>query len=157
MARIILVGKGGSGKDFLKKKMVERGFLREISYTTRPIRSGEKEGVDYFYISKEEFEKMIAEGRFYQYDNFNGWYYGTSNEQWGIKYLFIMTPRGIAKIKPEDRMNCVIIYIDIETSVRYDRLIGRSDADSVDRRLAADEADFKDFTDFDVRITNPDF
>ena len=157
MTRIILVGKGGSGKDFLKKKMIERGFVREVSYTTRPMRTGEAEGKDYFYVEESDFKRMITAGEFYQHDNFNGWYYGTSKAQWEKKSLFIMTPGGIAKIKPEDRKECFIIYIDINEEIRKERLSQRSDADSVDRRLAADENDFKDFTDFDMRVTNPDF
>ena len=47
--KIIIVGPGGSGKDFLRKKMVEKGFSYGISFTSRPPRKGEEEGKDYFF------------------------------------------------------------------------------------------------------------
>jgi len=71
--------------------------------------------------------------------------------------LFIMTPSGISKLKPEDREESFIVYIDIPEKVRRERLLKRNDADNVERRLAADDKDFENFIDFDSRITDPDF
>ena len=68
-----------------------------------------------------------------------------------------MTPYGVSKIKPEDRKNSIVIYFDIPLEERRERLMKRSDAVSVDRRLEADEQDFENFTDFDIRITNSNF
>ena len=47
--KIIIVGPGGSGKDFLRKKMVNKGFKYGVSFTSRPPREGEEEGIDYYY------------------------------------------------------------------------------------------------------------
>ncbi len=72
--------------------------------------------------------------------------------------LFIMTPKGIYEIKPEDREQSFIIYLDIPSNVRIKRLNKRDmPGDSVQRRIEADELDFSDFTDYDLKITNPDF
>lgn len=155
MGRIIIVGKAGSGKDYLKNKFVARGFKRAISHTTRPMREGEVEGVDYEFISEAEFIGYIH--MFYEHKQFNSWYYGTALYVWKTAEIFIMTPAGIADIDPIDRKDCMVIYLDIPLAVRRGRLLGRSDADSIDRRIAADEADFACFKDFDVRITNPMF
>lgn len=155
--RIVLVGKAASGKDFTRKKLEEQGFKYAVSYTTRPPRDGEQDGKDYFFLSVEEFEKMISNDEFYEYVTFNGWYYGTSNKQFYEDDIFIMTPYGVSKIHENDRKRCFIMYFDIEENVRRERLALRSDADKVDRRLAADAEDFKNFSDFDIRITNPDF
>lgn len=155
--RIVICAKGGGGKDYLKKLMSERGFVAEVSYTTRPKRSNEIEGVHYHYITPEEFQQKIIAGEFYQWKEFNGWRYGTTITEWNSKDLFIMTPSGITEITPEDRKQCLIIYIDIAEDVRKERLAARVDADATDRRLTADELDFKDFKDYDIRITNPDF
>lgn len=157
MSRIIIVGKAASGKDYLKKKFTEKGFMPEVSMTTRPMREGEVNGMDYHFVSRDKFEQIIAEGHFYEYVEFNGNYYGTFEIEWHASSLFIMTPSGIAAIKPEDRQECFVVYLDIAYETRKERLMQRSDADSVERRLQADEEDFKDFTDFDFRVTNADF
>jgi guanylate kinase len=51
--KIIIVGPGGSGKDFLRKKMVDKGFEYGVSFTSRPPREGEKEGIDYYYRDED--------------------------------------------------------------------------------------------------------
>jgi guanylate kinase len=155
--RIILVGKAGSGKDFFRKKFTDKGFKYATSYTTRPSRTGEVQGLDYNFISKEKFEKLIKMDFWYEYVPFNGWYYGTSKIQFREDDIFIMTPTGISHLKEKDRSESLIMYLDIPYEFRKERLKLRSDADSVDRRLVADESDFKDFANFDIRITNPDF
>jgi guanylate kinase len=157
-SRIVLCGKAASGKDHLRQILEGRGFSYGISYTTRPPRSGEVDGKDYYFIDESEFQSLIDEKFFYEHVSFNGWFYGTSREQWyETDDVFIMTPSGISKIKVEDRKSTFIIYIDIPIEVRRERLSKRSDADSVDRRLEADENDFKHYTDFDIRINDHKF
>ena len=156
--RIILVGKAASGKDHLRKKFELRGFKYAVSYTTRPPREGEVDGKDYIFISDDEAKVLIESGFFYEYVIFNGWVYGTSVTQFHTDDLFIMTPAGISHIKPEDRLTSFIIYTDIEMSTRMTRLANRNmPGDSMDRRIKADEVDFNNFNDYDLRITNADF
>ena len=156
--RTILVGKAASGKDYLRKRFESRGFKYAVTYTTRPPREGEVNGKDYFFISEDESKRLIESGFFYEYVIFNGWVYGTSISQFYTSDLFIMTPAGISKIKPEDRLNSFIIYVDIDIQTRYDRLLNRDmPGDSVQRRIEADELDFSIFYDYDLRITNSNF
>jgi len=68
-----------------------------------------------------------------------------------------MTPSGVSKLNPSDRKESFIVYFDISYDIRRKRLMDRGDADSVDRRLNADESDFKEFTDFDYSISDPNF
>lgn len=155
--RIVLIGPGASGKDHARKKFIGRNFSCGISYTTRPPRVGETDGVDYYFVSEEKFQQMIDNDEFYEQVSFNNWHYGTSKEHFYKDNIFIMTPSGVSKIRPEDRVNTLVIFFDIPLSVRRERLMERSDTDKVDRRLAADEQDFANFTDYDLRITNSDF
>lgn len=156
--RIILVGRAASGKDYIRKKLETRGFKYAISYTTRPPRKDEVNGVDYIFISDAEAVRMIEAGEFYEYVYFNGWTYGTSVEQFNTDEVFIMTPSGISHIKPEDRKHSFIIYFDISEESRRQRLLERDmPGDSVDRRIEADRLDFDNFVDYDMRITNNDF
>ncbi|MCQ2397137.1 MAG: guanylate kinase [Lentisphaeria bacterium] len=76
---IILSGPSGAGKSTLVKKVNQwiPGMLFSISCTTRAPRPGETDGVDYHFISQEEFEKGIANGDFLEHANVHGNYYGT--------------------------------------------------------------------------------
>jgi len=157
--RLVLCGKAASGKDHLRRRLQDKGFKYGVSYTTRPPRPGEEEGRDYFFITEERFDSMRRDGLWYEWVEFNGWYYGTTIEQFKETCnLFIMTPIGISGIKPEDRQSTTVIWLDIDRETRVERLRGRDmPGDSMGRRLDADERDFAGFTDFDVRITNTDF
>lgn len=155
--KIILVGKAGAGKNYLMEKLAERGFKPFVSCTTRPKRTNEIDGKDYNFYNEQDFVKLIKLGRFWEHKSFNGWRYGTLQTEWDDKQVFIFTPSGVADISPEERKKCFIIYLDVPLEIRKERLAKRSDADSVDRRIAADEKDFKDFINFDIRITNPNF
>lgn len=158
-SRIILCGKAAAGKDHLRKTLEGRGFQYGVSYTTRPPRKGEIDGKDYFFLEENEFQTLIEQGFFYEYVTFNEWYYGTSKEQWFVNDdIFIMTPTGISKLHAADRKSSFIIYIDIPTEIRRERLTERKDnADSIERRLEADNNDFQNFTDYDIKITDHNF
>jgi guanylate kinase len=81
---LVVSGPSGSGKTSLARAVCEelgdKAYF-SISSTTRPIREGEKEGVDYFFLSKEEFIKDIEEGYFLEWAEVHGNFYGTSKRQ----------------------------------------------------------------------------
>jgi len=155
--RIIIAGKGASGKDYLRKSMESKGFKYCISHTTRPRRNDEIEGVDYYFINDNRASEMCDNSEFYEHVVFNGWLYGTSKEEFNKSNLFIMTPKGISGLKKDDRENSFIVYIDIEDTVRTKRLSERNDVDIVERRVKADFLDFCDFEDYDFKIKDPEF
>ena len=156
--RVIIVGKGGSGKDHLRKSLSEMGYKYCVSHTSRPSREGEEDGVDYFFVSIGEVsDPDFLEKNFYEWVTFNGWFYGTSVSEFKQSDLLIMTPSGVEKLRHEDRKDSHIIYLDIPELVRRQRLLSRRDADHVERRLAADQADFLNFDDYDEQITDPFF
>jgi len=156
--RIILAGPGASGKDHMRKLLEEKGFKYAVSYTTRPPRPGEVDGEDYFFLSQKQCQAMKGNSEFYESIDFNGWTYGTSNKQFYEDDVFIMTPSGIANIKPKDRDNSFIIYFDIDESIRKQRLESRvMPGHSVEARLQADKDLFEGFSDFDIKITDSNF
>ena len=77
---ITISAPSGSGKTTLCKalQLVEPEIEWSISYTTREMRSIEQNGVDYFFISEQEFEDLIIQGYFVEWQNVHGFYYGTS-------------------------------------------------------------------------------
>ena len=76
---IVISSPSGAGKSSIVKALLERdnNLWLSVSTTTRAIRPGEKEGVNYNYVDKEEFIKKIDEGYFLEYTNYTGNYYGT--------------------------------------------------------------------------------
>lgn len=153
--KIIIVGPGGSGKDYLRKKMVERGFEYGVSFTSRPPREGESEGVDYYYRDVDFFE--LNSDIFLELQEFNGWKYGISKGEFSIKNLFILSPSGLKSLPINLREDSFVIYLNPPEDVRIERLRSRNDADNVERRLIADRKDFLNFSDYDIMITNEDF
>ncbi|MDO5046771.1 guanylate kinase [Campylobacter sp.] len=77
---LIISGPSGSGKSTLLNRLLaeEKNLYFSISSTTRKIREGEKEGVNYYYIGEEEFKQGIEEGNFLEWANVHKNYYGTS-------------------------------------------------------------------------------
>ena len=75
---VILSGVAGAGKDTIKKELIKR--MEDVeslpSYTSRQMREGDVEGGTYHFVSKEEFEKMLKNGEFYEYDVHHNNYYG---------------------------------------------------------------------------------
>ena len=159
--RIILVGRGGSGKDFLRRTLESRNFKYAVSYTTRPPREGEIDGVDYFFINQSKANLMINRDEFFEYVEFNGWIYGTTRSQWmqeNGESVYIMTPTGLSHVGEEDRKQCFVIYTNPAREIIKERLMGRNmPGDSLERRLEADDKDFENFSNYDIQITNPDF
>lgn len=153
--RIIIVGPGGSGKNYLAEKFENKGYIRCVTTTSRPPRPNESHGIDYYFEDKGFFENH--KHHFYEIDEFNGWLYGTLKREFDRADLVLMTPRGVKSLQPADRSRSVVIYLNPPKDIIEKRLRARKDADSADRRMKTDAEDFADFTDFDIEIKNPDF
>lgn len=107
---IVISSPSGAGKSSIVKALLERdnNLWLSVSTTTRTIRPGEKEGVNYNYVDKEDFIKKIDEGYFLEYTNYAGNYYGT--------------PKKFIKEKIEHGTD-VILEIEIEGAANIKKLI----------------------------------
>lgn len=161
--KVIIIGKSGSGKDFLLKKLSERGLKTSIKWTTRPRRKNEVENIDYHFTSNDHFQRMIEGDQFLVHQTFTNdkgdfWYYGISKVDFDQNQSFIMTPGEVSKLNEYQRQGCFIVYLDIDRQVRESRLPIREDNnDSIQRRLDADDIDFSGFSNYDLKITDPEF
>lgn len=157
--KIIIVGPGGSGKDYLRKKLESKGWKYGILYTTRPMRSSEKFGVDYYFVNDTQFNYMKETNQLVESSIFaHGWQYGTSLEVWESHNLFVMSPNSLKQIKEKFGLkDTFVIYLNTPEDVRRARLTLRQDADGVERRLTTDRLDFESFSDFDIKIIDPNF
>ena len=165
--KVVIIGPSGSGKDYLLRKLTEKGLKPCLKLTTRPKRKFEKQGISYNFITDSEFTQNINENKLLSYQTFivtpdgsdsEKWYYGTSLEEFEKSQVFIMTPGEFSHIKEDQRKSCFVVYLDISRMVRESRLVNRDDKnDSIKRRLDADELDFTNFLDYDLKVTDPDF
>ena len=151
---IVLAGKSASGKNFVAKKLAERGYKCIVTYTTRPKRKGEKQDITYHFISDEEFKRKINEGFFAEWKSYitneGVWYYGSSLEDIENakdNSVIILTPDGYRDIKDKlhnKNITCIYLYANNETIKK--RLIKRGDnKEEAERRILHDNEDFKGF------------
>lgn len=160
MKKIFITGLGGSGKDHLKRKFLDKGFTSSIFHTTRPIRKNETDGIDYYYISNDEFIEKINNNFFIEYTQYeNGWFYGISHDEFEKKDIFIISPQSFLKWDEKIKKNVFKILLNIGIDVRRERLEKRGDSDIAERRLISDQKDFELLNNkyFDLIITNEDF
>lgn len=157
--KLLICGHSGSGKDFLLRQLKERGLKASIKVTTRPKRKNEIEGVNYYFKTLNQFESLdlLVSQDFFN-DKGELWKYGILKEDFNNSQAFILTPGEVRQLTPEVRKNCFVVFLDIDRSIRESRISNRQDQnDSIKRRLDADEIDFKNFTDYDLKITDPEF
>lgn len=148
---LILVGKSAVGKDTVYKYLVRYGLTPIVTYTTRPPRPVEEDGVDYHFISKEEFLRRKNAGFFAETTSYNvstgeTWYYGSAIEDLKDENtVIIMNPDGLKQIKKIDSINPVSFLITASDETIRRRLERRGDKkEEAERRLKADNVDFKD-------------
>ena len=154
------VGKGTILSDFFKK--VDNNIVYSISNTTRQPRDGEINGMHYFFISKEEFEKMISEDMFLEYACYSGNYYGTNknfvaqkiNE--GKSVLLEIELQGALQVMKKC-LDAVTIFIKPPTFEELEkRLRGRHSEDeaSILKRLKAAKEELNNADKFHYVIEN---
>lgn len=156
--KIAIVGAAATGKDYLRKRMMDRGMVYGVSCTTRLPREGEEHGKDYYYLTPEEFDSKIERGEFVEWQDFNGWKYGLTKDEFERCDVMILNAKAVTLLHSDYRNRLFVIYLDIAEETRRERLGVRADKnDATDRRITADNEQFRNFFDFDCKITNENF
>ena len=157
----IIVGKSGTGKSSLEKELsLDENFNKVVLYTTRPMRDGEEDGVEYHYISQKDFDGKCEELFFDAIYIFNGWGYGvvlpSLEDINGLKEFFVtlappmlyLALESIRKNsnKGDEYLKRVAVQIvrskrsQIEERLKIRGSIG----DTMERRMRSDDEDFMD-------------
>lgn len=158
MTKIALVGKAASGKDHLRKRMIDRGMKFGISTTTRPPREGEIDGVDYHFVERHTFEVYIETGNILFYQEFNGHYYGITQEEFKKCDCLILNVEVVENMPTEVRRSIFVIYLNIDIATRMERMKERDvSLTDIAERVYADDKQYYGFTNYDLMITNPNF
>ena len=151
MYRVVaIMGKSASGKTTLQKTIAREFDVNEIvSTTTRPKRDREKEGVDYKFVTIEQFTEKVLNGDMLEADDFNNWFYGTEISALNKNKVNVgvFTPNGVEALAQDGRIDLKVIYIDANDKQRLSRSLSREtnpDVAEICRRYFADEKDFCD-------------
>lgn len=162
---LILCGKTACGKDTIVEKLIEHGYKKIITYTTRPMRRNEKQDITYHFILEDDFKQKIKNNFFAEWKTYNtefgDWYYGTSIkdlENANDSSVVILTPAGYRDIIKKLSRKPISILIDADDNTIKKRLIKRGDnPKEAERRLVHDNEDFKGIeNEVDYVINNND-
>ncbi len=155
-----IMGKSASGKDTVFRRLLadpEYEFATIVPYTTRPMRAGESDGVEYYFCSERRLEEFIASGKVIEqraYDTVYGvWkYFTVDDHQIDLNrrnYLIIGTPESYCRIRNYfGKENVLPIYIEVEDGLRLFRALERERREQVPgyeemcRRFLSDAQDF---------------
>ena len=164
---IILSSPSGAGKTTLVKLLSEKkNFFVSISHTTRTPRSNEKEGIDYFFIDKKSFQKLIEENEFLEFAEVFGNYYGTSKENIikklndGLNVIFDIDWQGTEQIikKKLDFKVVTIFILPPSKKVLKERLSNRDMKDKliVEERMKQFDKDILHWKNYNYVVINDD-
>lgn len=163
---VVLSGPSGVGKGTVRKALfnANQNFTYSVSMTTRKMRPGEVDGKDYYFVTKEEFEKRIANGGFLEYTYFCGNYYGTPMDkveealESGKELILEIEVNGCRQVK-EKMMEAVTIFIVPPTrEALYERLRKRGTESSyeIENRINKANQEFGLAHQYDYIVVNDD-
>jgi len=164
---LILSAPSGAGKTSLAKALVEStpNTVISVSHTTRAPRPGEQDGVDYYFVGRDTFEAMVAEGRFLEHARVFDNYYGTSRDAVeaqlarGNSVLLDIDWQGARRIREQMPEAVSVFILPPSRKALESRLQGRGQdsADVIARRMRDAVAEMRHFDEFDHVIINDDF
>jgi guanylate kinase len=160
----IVSAPSGSGKSTLVNELFKRVLNLDfsISYTTRPPRGGEQNGKEYFFVTRAEFEAMIAADDFLEYATVFGDYYGTARrflreaENRSNDLLLDIDVQGASKIKEKipDAVKIFILPPDRKTLEARLRKRGQNSEEQIRRRLEAARREIENYEKYDYILVN---
>lgn len=147
---LVISGPSGSGKSTITAKLRESGlFDFSISATTRKPRPGEENGKDYFFISQDQFEKDVNEGKFLEFSEYVGNHYGTYQDQVeasldkGRDVILEIEVLGATQIKSKKSDAVLIILLPPSKEVLEERLRNRTSEFKKKSKNAESESEIK--------------
>lgn len=142
---LILTGPSASGKTEIVKILIEKYNLKKlVTYTTRKPRPNEVDGVDYNFISEEEFLKLKEKNEFLETTNYNNNYYGSRISDVNYDKVVILDPSGVNVFKEILKERIVIIFLNTPEELRIERMRQRGDDEMIiEKRINNDRVTFE--------------
>ena len=162
---IVVSGPSGSGKGTVNNRLLAMDDFRfSVSATTRAPRPGEIDGVNYFFITKEEFEKRIENGDMLEYNRYSGNYYGTPREMVervlaeGKNIILEIDVNGAMQVKQKYPDAVLIMLLPPSFAVQEHRLRdrGTETEDVIGMRLEETRREVPRFYEYDYVVYNQD-
>lgn len=157
---IAFMGKSGAGKDTILNTVCERfpNLNKKISTTTRPPRDYEQEGVDYYFVTGEEFANKVINYEMVEATDFREWFYGTEYRALKENTLNVgvFNPDGVRAMAEDKKINLLVIYVQVSDKTRLIRALSREaepDIEEIFRRYKTDKEDFSELN-FDYKIVS---
>ena len=147
-----VMGQAGAGKDSFVDTIIQNNYIPWakpiISCTTRPIREKEQDGVNYHYLTNEQFSEQVLNGEMLEATIFNNWCYGTSmkNLDQNALNIGVFNPEGVEILRDNPDINLLVLYIKADDKVRLLRQLNREehpDCNEIVRRFGTDQYDFR--------------
>ncbi len=164
---IVLTGPSGVGKGTLMRSLLERypELYYSVSVTTRSPRTGEIDGKNYYFISRNKFEQLVAQGEFLEWAEFAGNYYGTPREgvlkqiSDGKMVVLEIELEGARQIRSSfpSALSIFILPPSFEELEQRIRNRGQDSSEAIARRLQCAQEEIKAAEEFDIQIVNDDF
>jgi guanylate kinase len=166
---IVITSPSGAGKTSIVKKLLQhfKDFAFSVSATTRPMRSGEVNGKDYYFISSQEFQQKVNAGEFLEHEEvYTGIQYGTLKSEverlWAQRKIvvFDIDIKGAANIKKQFGSDCFVIFVKPPSRESlFERLKARNteNAKTLKERLKRGEEELKFEPQADYVVVNKDF
>ena len=161
---VILSSPSGVGKTTLTKKIQQKypNFKISVSHTTRIPRSNEVDGVDYHFVSKENFKKLIDQNQFYEYAKIFENYYGTlrktvDEDIISNDLIFDIDWQGTKQLSKFDNLKLIKIYLIPDSKEELKKRLIKRDQNTkeeVDKRYKSFNEDVKHWNDYDYIIIN---
>jgi guanylate kinase len=163
----VVAAPSGGGKTSLTRALLERepGILLSVSYTTRPPRPGERDGVDYHFVTEPRFRELQDAGEFLEHAHVHGNWYATS-ATWlkaqieaGHDVLLEIDWQGAAQVRKLIDGSVQIFFLPPSLASLEERLVrrGQDDKATIARRLEAAREEMRHCSEFDYVIINQDF
>jgi guanylate kinase len=163
---MVISSPSGAGKTTLTRRLAETHKLHfSVSYTTRPARNGEQDGVDYHFVSPERFAAMVDAQEFAEHAMVHGNRYGTSIAtvnraiEQGVDCLFDIDYQGGQQIRrqwPSDSVLCFILPPSLAELERRLRRRATDSAEVIERRLATARKELAHYSEYDFLVVNED-
>jgi len=154
----------GTGKTTVVEHLVERTprLRQSISFTSRPARSGERDGVDYNFVSREAFEKMVREDAFLEWAEIFEHKYGTSRTQTelalasGTDLVLVIDVQGARQVRAQmpEAVGIFVLPPSLESLAMRLRGRNKDSAEAIERRLATARAEVDTVADYDYVVVN---
>jgi guanylate kinase len=141
---LILIGPSASGKTEVAKLLISKhGLKKLVTYTTRPIRTSETDGVDYHFLSAERFFKLKDAGEFVETTCYNGNFYGSRKCDVCDDKVVVLEANGLNAFLKQMPDKIVSVFLETPKAIRKQRMIDRGDDPrDIERRLASDDVLF---------------